>query len=163
MPLKRTDQMAQRKAAAPPSRRYLVFAVGQMEYGVEIRRVRQSMRAASHQEAGIVIQGHAYPRVDARALFGMPASLATDRMILAMEAMTTRAALVVDTVVTLTSIEAHEILPLPAAFEGIEREWFEGVARIDARLIALVRLETLLSPRFQSTTSAPVLALAASR
>ncbi len=161
MPLKRTEEGLWRRTKQAPSRRYLVFSVGEMEYGVELRQVRQSLRAAGHQDAEVVIHGYAYPKMDVRSLFGLPPSIAANRMLLAVEAPGGRAALVVDAVVSLTSIEDDRILPLPRTFDGVEREWFTGIATIDSRVIALLRVDSLLGSGGRSssvTRSSPLAA-----
>lgn len=163
MPLKRTEDSLWRRTKQVPSRRYLVFSVGEMAYGIELRHVKQSLRAAGHQDAEVVVHGHAYPKVDARSLFGLPPSIATNRMILAVEAPNTRAALVVDAVVSLTSIEDDRILPLPRTFDGVEQEWFGGVVTIGSRVAALIRLDSLLSSRGRPSPLTRFSALAAGK
>lgn len=144
MPLKRTEDNPWRKTRQAASRRYLIFSVGEMDYAVELRHVKHSLRASGHQDPEVALHGQTYPKVDVRSLFGLPPSIAAHRMILAVEASGARAALIVDAVVSLTSIEDGQILPLPHTFDGVEREWFAGIIRLDDRVAALIRVSALL-------------------
>lgn len=144
MPLKRGEHRFQVEAHSGPTRRCIVFAVDGTEYGIAVRDVKQSMPAPSHAEAAVNVHGQSYPIVDARALFGLSPSAATDRMLLAVAGTQDRAGLIVDRVVRVATIQEAAIVPLPRVFEGTERRWVEGLARIDSRVVALVRTDGLV-------------------
>jgi chemotaxis signal transduction protein len=68
-------------------------------------------------------------------------------MLLAVAGVRGRAGLIVDRVVGSASVDETTIVPLPRLFDGIERDWFEGLARIDSRVVALVRTDGVVAPR----------------
>ena len=48
--------------------------------------------------------------------------------------------------VALMPVEAEAVLPLPAVFAGVEREWFAGLVPVGSRLVPVVRVDGFLVP-----------------
>jgi chemotaxis signal transduction protein len=150
--------------------RYALLAVDGVEYAVDAAWVRRSLPAPSPLPAAVLHGGAAYPLVDLRQLFGLPATSATpartgggpgpERLILligeppaaagaaAPEAAAAgavhRLALVIDDLLGLEALATGAAVPLPDVYRGPERRWFHGVLpRADGRITVLLRPEGL--------------------
>ncbi len=142
-----------------PARRYLVFSVADTAYAVEVSRVKRSEPLSGAEEA-LVVHDRSYPILDARAAFGLPAFSGAGRMLLAVEGERRRAALIVDRILGLQSLGGQAALPLPPLLDGVEREWFEGVAVLDGGIVVLLRVDALLDSRHRGGSARPPAPLA---
>jgi purine-binding chemotaxis protein CheW len=131
--------------AAAAGRRYIVFRLGTVEYAVDAEQVRRSMPAPPVLRADIGYLGQMYPVLDLRALFGQVPAGGAVRLVLLAETPAGRAALAVDALIDLRSIAEAAIAPLPELFQGAERRWLAGLARLDGRVVAVLRLEAILA------------------
>jgi purine-binding chemotaxis protein CheW len=156
MPLKRGAERIRQGALNVQVRRCLVFSVDRTEYGIPVRHVKMSMPVPPRGESSVTVHGERFPVVDAREVLGLSPATATDRVLLAVEGAHGRAGLVVDRIVSLTSIAERAIVPLPTVFAGAERDWLEGLAPLESRVLALVRTDGLVGLRGQPASSACV-------
>ncbi len=147
MPLRSAEDGVHRTFRRIASHQYLVFAIGGMEFGLEVREVKQCLRASDHPDSAVELYGHRYDKIDVRGLFGLPPSTSPDQKILAVESAQMRLALVVDAIIGLTTVEDAAVSPVPAALLGADRRRFKGVCRIGSRIITLIDFDGLLASR----------------
>ncbi len=132
---------------AAVTRSHVRFSVAGVEYAVDARQVRHALRAPARLGPDVLFLEKRYRTVDLRTLFRLPPSSERHRLMLMVESEGVRAALLVDSIAGLVSIEEAAITPLPRTFAGGERRWFLGVARVEASLVVVARVEGLLEPR----------------
>jgi purine-binding chemotaxis protein CheW len=131
-----------------------VFAVGEVEYAIDLAQLTRALPLAAASGEAVTVHETSYPLVDLRAVFALPPSTAPRRAVLAVRTGSRRAAIVVDQVVSLTTVSPADIRPLPAVLDGAERRWFEGLVRRDSRVVAVVNAEGLLSAGDQRASGA---------
>lgn len=141
------SRTARHAAPARAERRCLLFRVAGVDYGIDVRALRRVVSLPPGSQADVRVGEAAYPLLDLRAVFGRATSGERRRLALAVATPEGSAALVVDEAIGLGTIGAAETHPLPAVFDGVEREWFEGLARLGARLVILVRPDGVLRSR----------------
>jgi purine-binding chemotaxis protein CheW len=120
---------------------------------VDVRALRRVVPLPPGAAAELQVGDVAYPLLDLRTVFGAAPSGARGRLALAVATPEGRAALVVDEALGLGALREADTQPLPMLFDGVEREWFEGLARLGGRLVILVRPTGVL--RRRSTRPAP--------
>jgi chemotaxis signal transduction protein len=121
--------------------------VAGVDYAVDVRALRRVVPLPPGSHADLRVGEAAYPLLDLRALFGLPASGDRTGLALAVATPAGCAALVVDEAIGLGTIGAAETHPLPAALDGVERDWFEGLARLGTGLVILMRPDGVLRSR----------------
>lgn len=126
--------------------RHVVFALAGTHYAVEARHVRHVLPVRGEPGPRVEFLGRAYPVVDLRARFRLAPGGPAERSILVVEGERASAGLLVDLVVALMPVEAEAVLPLPAVFAGVEREWFAGLVPVGSRLVPVVRVDGLPLP-----------------
>ncbi len=132
----------------------VTFHVGDEEFGVEILAVREINRmmeitrvphAPPFVEGVINLRGQVIPVVDLRRRFGMPPR-EHDRntRIVVVELSDKVVGFVVDAVSEVLRVPASLVEPPPPIVGGIEREYLEGVVKLEDRLLILLNLQRLL-------------------
>ncbi len=132
----------------------VTFHVGDEEFGVEILAVREINRmmeitrvphAPSFVEGVINLRGQVIPVVDLRRRFGMPPR-EHDRntRIVVVELSDKVVGFVVDSVSEVLRVPASLVEPPPPIVGGVEREYLEGVVKLEDRLLILLNLQRLL-------------------
>lgn len=137
--------------------RYLVFTVGEMEYGIDVFAVRElrpwaPTTAIPHAEPYVVgllnLRGVVLTVVDLATLFEIDCSAMEPRpraVIVVVEIEGRMAGLLVDAVADLVDIGADETHPPPALSNGGQRHRFiHALAARGDRLIRLVSFDALL-------------------
>jgi CheW-like domain len=155
--------MPPREPAAPvtssgsPSsaRRYAVVELGGVEYAVPAQQVRHSLPDQGEVGREIRFLEQVYPVVTLRRLFRLPGPEPSSRLIVLVETDRLRMALAVDRLVDVVLLDDAVVVPLPPVFAGEERRWFAGLARVGPRILALLRLEGLVTARAASVTAEP--------
>jgi len=147
MPLRGQPAAAPTGLRPAPSRRYVVFTLGGVDYGLPAHQVRHSLPITEAVGPAVVFLRQVYPLVDLRGLFRLPASTAPDRLVLLVEVEGRRAGLVVDRLADLVALDEGGIVALPAVFGGVERRWFAGLAVLGPRMVVIVRGEGVLTGR----------------
>lgn len=135
------EPVASRQAIGP---RYVLFAVGGVEYAVDASLVRRAVPAPSVPSPEMVVLGQVYPLVDLRTLFRLPPPATAGRQALLVHGESGRAGLLVDRLVELTGLDDAVVVPLPAVFRGVERRWFGGLARLGTRVVVVLRVDGIL-------------------
>lgn len=132
-------------AVAPPAtQRYLVFALGGVDYAIDATYVRRLLTHAPGPGSDVRFLGERYPFLDLRALFGLPEQPGGDSLAVLVEAGEERAALLVDRSVDLVPLDGSAFLPVPGRFAGRERQWFRGLAPVQGRLVPVLAAEGIL-------------------
>ena len=132
----------------------VTFHVGDEEFGVEILAVREINRmmeitrvphAPPFVEGVINLRGQVIPVVDLRRRFGMPPR-EHDRntRIVVVELGDKVVGFVVDSVSEVLRVPASLVEPPPPIVGGVEREYLEGVVKLEDRLLILLNLQRLL-------------------
>jgi purine-binding chemotaxis protein CheW len=143
--------------AGTPDRsgKYLVFALGGEEYGVEVSRVREIIgpmpitrvpRVPESVRGVINLRGKVIPVVDLRIRFGLEAidhGLRT--CIIVVQAAGAEFGVVVDRVSEVAVITGSEIENAPAFGPDIETPYLLGIARAGPRVRLLLDIERVLS------------------
>jgi purine-binding chemotaxis protein CheW len=137
--------------------RYLVFVLGEEEYGVEVLKVREiigplpitRVPRMPHTVLGVInLRGAVIPVVDLRVRFGLAAvdHGARTCMIVMLTAAGEVAALV-DRVCEVSTIAAADIEPTPSFGPTVDMTCLQGVARAGQRVRMLLDIErTLAAP-----------------
>jgi chemotaxis signal transduction protein len=115
--------------------RYVLFTVGDVEYGVAATSVRRQLRVGEASRTRTL---------DLRDAFRLPGTT-EPRPMLVVDGERGEIALVVDELLDGADIDGGAVQELPAAFGGAERHWFRGLARLGDRLVILVDVDGLLS------------------
>ena len=143
-------------AAEEETRQFVLFRLGEEEYGLPISHVSSIIRyepatpvphAPDEVEGVISLRGRIVPVVDMRRQFS---GVATDEdspyeRIVVTESEAGQIGLAVDSANEVATIPVAEIRPAPeAALTARTAEAIEGVAAYDERLVVLLRLENAI-------------------
>ena len=144
----------------PVSARYLTFRVGAEEYGVEILKVRELIKApvditrvphAPEGLKGVVnLRGKITPVVELRGYLGLPAGEVARPVIIVVqhpspEGLVTTGVLV-DQVLEVRDLWAGQIEPAPRfGADQLATRFIRGIARTEKRLLLLIDLELVLA------------------
>lgn len=129
----------------------VVFRLGQEQYGVPIRHVREVVAwvaptplpgAPAHVEGVVNLRGEILPVLDLARRFGMSGGRpdANTARILVVETAVGAAGLVVDEVAEVLSLTLDQIQPVNLLAQGGIDPLVAGVVRLEGRLIVLVDL-----------------------
>jgi purine-binding chemotaxis protein CheW len=129
----------------------VVFKLGQEEFGANIETVKE-IRKMDDQKitpvpktkefvAGIVnLRGKIIPVLDLRVRFGMEKTTSEDNRIIVIEVQNEVCGVVVDAVNEVLRIPYDNIEPAPEMVAGINKDYLEGIAKVDGRLIININL-----------------------
>ncbi len=139
------------------SQQLAVFTLGELEYAIDIMRIRQIIRplairpvpyAPDFVDGVIELRGSVIPVVDLRRRFGLePGADVRAVKFFIVRLRGRQLGLVVDSVVGVLRVRLEEIRPTPQWITGPEAAVFNGVCRREDRLVLLLDLERLLSTR----------------
>ena len=115
--------------------RYVLFTVGDVEYGVAATCVSRQLQVGEPSRTRTL---------DLRDAFRLP-NATEPRPMLVVNGERGEVALLVDELLDGADIDGSAVQELPAAFGGAERHWFRGLARLGDRLVILVDVDGLLS------------------
>lgn len=131
------------------------FAVGAEEYGMDILRVKEVIRAprltrlpqAPSFVKGIInLRGDIIPIVDLRDKFGLESrTYDSFTRIIVVDVDGRLVGLVVDSASEVVRIPSDQIDPPPPIIGGLSAEYIRGVGKLDDRLIILLNIDTVLS------------------
>ncbi len=133
--------------------RFLTFALGEEEYGIEIRYVTEiigmqeinTLPEVPDYIKGIVnLRGKIIPVIDVRLKFKKDPIGYTDRTcIIVVETEDFSVGLIVDSVSEVISIDDESIAPPPDTRTGIQNRYIQGIGRVDDRIKLLLDCEKL--------------------
>ncbi|WP_018132539.1 chemotaxis protein CheW [Effusibacillus pohliae] len=138
-----------------PEHKYIVFRLGDEEYGVEVNQVRSIERmqritrvpnTPAFVKGVINLRGVVTPVIDLRTRFGLGTETYTDTtriIIVAVNEM--EVGLIVDSANDVIDISSDSIEPPPEIVGGVRAAYLEGVAKLQDRLLILLNLEKVLN------------------
>lgn len=143
----------------PRGGKFLTFALGREEYGLEILKVREIIglmeittvpRAKPHVRGVINLRGQVIAVIDLRSRFGMPAVEATDQTcIIVVEYMQGGAAvntgIVVDSVSEVLDIPGEKIEPPSRLLESADARFILGMGKIGSAVKILLDVDAVMS------------------
>lgn len=134
---------------------YVVFQIASEQFGVDIIRTKEIHRytkitrvpnAPRFVKGVINIRGEIIPVVDLRDRFGLePVEINDSTRIIEVMVRDFRIGLLVDDVNEVLWLDDNAIEPAPSVTGGIEKEYLNGVGKIDDRLVVLLNLEKILN------------------
>jgi len=134
--------------------KYLIFSLGQEDYGLEIKYVREIIRIQPIAQVpelpgyikGVInLRGKIIPIMDVRLRFKKEAREYDDRTcIIVVDIKDIGLGLVVDRVVEVLSIPQEEISPPPQVDKGSQRKYIQGIGKIDNQVKILLDSDKLL-------------------
>jgi purine-binding chemotaxis protein CheW len=163
----RTDspvpQASPANAVEAPRRRYLTFRLGGLEYGIDVRTVRELRPlAALEQVAGegdaivkgvAVSRGVIMPLVDMRAAFGSAVPVVRRTNVIILELSSCVMGMVVDGVTDIVDLAGAAIVPIPGA--PAHADYLIGLGQLGERQLILIDIDKLMSIRKPGTTFTP--------
>ncbi len=132
-------------------RQVVVFSLGEEEYGADINSVKE-IRKMNDQKittipktkehvAGVVnLRGKIIPVLDLRLRFGMEKTVSQENRIIVIEVQNDVCGVIVDAVNEVLRVANENIEAAPDMVAGINKDYLEGVAKVDGRLIILLNL-----------------------
>ena len=137
------------------SQKYLVFKLGNEEYGIDILRVQEIRgsdrvtRIPNAQDfiSGVTnLRGVIVPIVDLRIRFQLPEIRNDDNTVVIVLNLNDRiVGIVVDGVVDVISLNSESIKPNPDIASSLSARYLTGLGVIDERMLILINIEKLLS------------------
>jgi len=142
----------------------LAFLLGDEEYGIDIRMVKEIIRlteitsvprAPSYIQGIISLRGTVLPILDLRQLLSMP-DFKPDKksriLVVSLEASLT--GIIVDAVTEVVELKEAELEPLPTVVGNVEADYIKGLGHYKRRLIILLDLEKVYLARHGQVKSA---------
>ncbi len=147
---------------APPSgtsaaREYLVFTLGQEEYGIDILKVQEirgydAVTAIANTPAfikGVInLRGTIVPIVDLRIKFSLGrAEYDPFTVVIILNVAHRVIGIVVDGVSDVITLPAEQIRPAPEFGGTLDTEYIQGLGTLDDRMIIMADIERLMTSR----------------
>lgn len=135
--------------------KFLTFALGKEDYGIEIRYVTEIIGIQSITEVpelpdyvkGIInLRGKIIPVIDVRLRFKKPAVEYNDRTcIVVIDIKEVYVGLIVDTVAEVIAIADQNIVPPPDSKTGFHNRYIKGIGKVENEVKLLLDCEKLLA------------------
>lgn len=149
----RVNQMADREG------KYLTFALGKEEYGLEILKVREIIgmleitgvpQTPDYIKGVINLRGRVIPVIDLRLKFGLEAAAYNERTCIIVVDVkggegTIQMGIVVDSVSEVLNILAEDIEPTPTFGTRLDTEYILGIAKVKGRVLILLDIDRVLT------------------
>jgi len=145
-------------------RKYISFKLGDEAYGIELAKLRELIgliestrlpRAKPFIHGLINLRGKVIPVVDLRVKFGMSRAEPTSQSVIIVvqlqsggQGVTT--GVLVDEVLEVCALRAHEIEPAPALDDRMDTSFIEGVGKVGNRVVFLLDIDRILSREDES-------------
>ncbi|OWZ84312.1 chemotaxis protein CheW [Natranaerobius trueperi] len=134
---------------------FIVFNLGDEEYGVEILQVQTIERmlditrvphAPDFVEGVTNLRGMVVPIIDLRKRLNLPEIEATDETrIITVKIEEVMVGMIVDSASDVVKVPEDAIEPAPSIIGGVESTYLDGVAKMDDRLLILLKLSEVLN------------------
>lgn len=134
--------------------KYLTFALGHEEYGLEIRQVREIIglmeitpvpQVPVYVKGVINLRGKIIPVVDIRSKFGMSEAAATaETCIIVLSVSNILMGIVVDKVCDVAEVAQKDIEPTPAFSTSINTDFILGIGKAEGRVRIFLDIERIL-------------------
>jgi purine-binding chemotaxis protein CheW len=131
------------------------FVVGDQQYGVDIRKVREVIRvgeitplphAPSFVKGVINLRGDVIPVIDLRQKLGLDSARgsATERLVV-VEIAEKLVGTIVASVRSVVRVREGQLEPAPEWLGGLTGDFVTGVVRLEEKLIVVLNVETILT------------------
>lgn len=147
--------MEEKNAHLDERNQYVIFQIGNEEFGLKILQTKEihpytkitRVPNAPHFVKGVInIRGEIIPVVDLRDRFDLDeAAVQKNTKIIAVLVRDYLVGFLVDSVKEVLWIDDNAIEPPPSVAGGIEKEYLNGVGKIDDRLIVILNIEKVLN------------------
>ena len=134
---------------------FISFSVGEEEYGLELLRVKEVIRAReitwiprvpSFVKGIINLRGDVIPVIDLRERFGLSErEHSASTRVIVVEVRGRLVGMVVDSASQSVRIPAAQIEPPPPVLGGMVQAYIAGVGKVDDRLIVLLDADSVLT------------------
>ncbi len=135
--------------------KFLTFALGNEEYGIEILRVREIIglmdittvpQTPDYMKGVINLRGKVIPVIDLRMKFSMLEEEHTqETCVIVVEVNSTLIGIIVDSVSEVLDIKGGEIENAPSFEQGIDTSFIMGLGKVKEKIIILLDIGTVLS------------------
>ena len=132
----------------------IIFDLSSEEFGIEITQAHEIVKMQDITELpqssvfieGIInLRGEIITIIDLRKRFNLEADVDKDTRIIIADIENNKAGLIVDSISEVLRISSDDISEAPSRVAGIEKDYLQGIGKIDERLIILLNLDRLLS------------------
>lgn len=133
--------------------KFIVFKLGNKEFGVEVEKVVEilnSQKICPLPElkdfiAGVItVRGEVIPLIDMRKRFGIQPFPKKERTVI-VKAGSEKVGLIVDEVKDITAFLPEEIMKPPVIFKGLKTEYLIGLGKKEGMVVILLNLENILT------------------
>ena len=149
------EALAEKKETSAHAGKYLTFALGNEEYGIEILRVREIIglmdittvpQTPGYMKGVVNLRGKVIPVIDLRLKFSMPEEEHTqETCVIVVEVNNTQIGIIVDSVSEVVDIGGGEIEEPPDFGQGIDTDFIMGLGKVKEKIIILLAIEAVLS------------------
>ncbi len=148
-------------AADTRAGKYLIFHLGEEEFGIQVQKVREIMgvqditqvpQTPPHVKGVINLRGKVIPVVDLRLKFDMPAKEYTQRTCIivaqvAGERGTVQMGIVVDGVVEVLNVAGTDVEDTPSFGKEVEVPYVMGLAKLKGKVKILLDIDQVMTAR----------------
>ena len=149
------EQQGGTEAPAGAIDQMIDFSVGERQYGVDIRKVREVIRieeitplphAPSFVKGVINLRGDVIPVIDLRQKLGLEAARgSTAERLIVVEIEEKLVGMIVDSVSHVVRVRAGQLEPAPSWLVGLTGDFVTGVVRQDEKMTVVLNVETILT------------------
>jgi purine-binding chemotaxis protein CheW len=136
-------------------KKFVTLGLGASKYAIDVAKVREILarfdisplpKTPAYIEGIISLRGEIIPIVDLRERFEMPARPRDEATrVIVVELPDCQVGIKVDRVFEVLKLDESVIEPPPPLVAGLKAEYLEGVSEVKGRLVAILRLEAILS------------------
>ncbi len=147
--------VAEKKDISSHEGKFLTFALGNEEYGIEIIKAREIIglmeittvpQTPDYMKGVINLRGKVIPIIDLRLKFAMPEVEHTrETCIIVVEVGSAQVGIVVDGVSEVTDIKGEDIEEAPSFGQGIDTNFIMGLGKTKQKIIILLDIEGVLT------------------
>ncbi len=147
--------VAEKKDISSHEGKFLTFALGKEEYGIEILKVREIIglmeittvpQTPDYMKGVINLRGNVIPIIDLRLRFSMPEVEHTqETCIIVVEVGTAQVGIIVDSVSEVMDIKGEDIEDAPRFGQGIVTKFIMGLGKKKEKIIILLDIEGVLT------------------
>jgi len=147
--------VAEKKDISSHEGKFLTFALGNEEYGIEIIKAREIIglmeittvpQTPDYMKGVINLRGKVIPIIDLRLKFAMPEVEHTrETCIIVVEVGSAQVGIIVDGVSEVTDIKGEDIEEAPSFGQGIDTNFIMGLGKTKQKIIILLDIEGVLT------------------
>lgn len=141
--------------SAAPCREYLIFRLGEEQYGIHILKVQEIRgyerpttiaNAPAFIKGVMNLRGVIVPIVDLRVRFDLPFAYDESTVVIVLNVADRVVGVVVDAVSDVLPLAAGDIQPPPEFAESVfDSSYITGLATVDGRMLILLDIEKLIT------------------